>query len=86
MRDSEAADDVLPHELGDVFVLDASVCFSFYPFTKVICGDEQEFLLGSCGFGSASSEVRIIYLYLSLILHAVGVSAVQELVLVPIHW
>ena len=49
LRDSEAADDVLPHELGDVFVLDASVCFSFYPFTKVICGDEQEFLLGSCG-------------------------------------
>ena len=44
------ADDVLPYELGDIFVFDASVCFSFHPFTEVIRGDEQEFLLGSCGW------------------------------------
>ena len=50
LRDFKAADNVLTHELGDVFVLDASVCFSFYPFTEVICGDEQEFLMGSCGW------------------------------------
>ena len=40
------ADDVLPYELGDIFVFDASVCFSFHPFIEVICGDEQEFFSG----------------------------------------
>ena len=40
LRDSKVADDVLPHELADVFVLDASICFTFYPFTEVICGDD----------------------------------------------
>ena len=47
LRDSKAANDVLPYEFGDIFVLDASICFCFYPFTEVICGDEQEFLLGA---------------------------------------
>ncbi|RVW67221.1 hypothetical protein CK203_063638 [Vitis vinifera] len=41
--------DVFPYELGDIFVFDASVCFSFHPFTEVIRGDEQEFLCG-CGW------------------------------------
>ncbi|RVW84078.1 hypothetical protein CK203_040608 [Vitis vinifera] len=50
LGDSEAADDVFPYELGDIFVFDASVCFNFHPFTKVIHGDEQKFLLGGCGW------------------------------------
>ena len=50
LGDSKAADDVLPYELGDIFVFDASVCFSFHPFTEIIRGDEQKFFLGSCGW------------------------------------
>ncbi|RVW41143.1 hypothetical protein CK203_069845 [Vitis vinifera] len=39
-----------PHEFGDIFVFDACICFSFYPFTEVIRSDEQKFLLGGCGW------------------------------------
>ncbi|RVW68783.1 hypothetical protein CK203_060954 [Vitis vinifera] len=46
LGDSEVTDDVFPHELGDILVFDASVCFGFHPFTEVICGDEQEFSFG----------------------------------------
>ncbi|RVW86984.1 hypothetical protein CK203_043517 [Vitis vinifera] len=31
---SKTADDVFPYELGDIFVFDASICFSFHPFTE----------------------------------------------------
>ena len=48
LRDPKAANDVFPHKFGDIFILDVSICFCFYPFIEVICGDEQEFLLGSC--------------------------------------
>ena len=48
LRDSKPTNDVLPNEFGDIFVLDASICFYFYPFTEVIRGNEQKFLLGSC--------------------------------------
>ena len=50
LGDSEVADDVFPYEFGDIFVFDASIRFSFYPFTEVIRGDEQKFLLGRCGW------------------------------------
>ena len=50
LGNSKAANNVLPYEFGDIFIFDACICFSFYPFTEVIRGDEQEFLLGSCGW------------------------------------
>ena len=40
LRDSKPTNDVLPNEFGDIFVLDASICFYFYPFTEVISGNE----------------------------------------------
>ena len=53
LRDSKPANDVLPNESRDIFVLDVSIRLCFYPFTEVICGNEQEFLLGNCeGQGS----------------------------------
>ena len=53
LRDSKPTNDVLPNEFRDIFVLDISIRFYFYPFTEVICGNEQEFHLGSCdGQGS----------------------------------
>ena len=48
LRDSKSANDVLPNEFGDIFVLNVSIRFYFYPFTEVVYGNEQEFLLGSC--------------------------------------
>ncbi|RVW41938.1 hypothetical protein CK203_081586 [Vitis vinifera] len=41
LGDSEATDDVFPYELGDILVFDASICFSFHPFTEVIRGDRE---------------------------------------------
>ncbi|RVW19456.1 hypothetical protein CK203_114602 [Vitis vinifera] len=41
LGDSEATNDVFPKEFGDdIFVFDASICFSFHPFTKVIRGNK----------------------------------------------
>ena len=50
LKDPKTTNDVFPHKFGDIFVLDASICFCFYPFTEVIYGDEQKFFLGSCGW------------------------------------
>ena len=50
LRDSKPANDVLPHKFGDILVLDVGICLCFYPFAEVVCGDEQEFLLGSRGW------------------------------------
>ena len=50
LRDPKVANDVLPHKLGDIFVLDASIRLYFYPFTEVVYGNEQEFLLSGCGW------------------------------------
>ena len=47
LRDSKPANDVLPNEFRDIFVLDASIHLCFYPITEVIRGNEHEFLLGS---------------------------------------
>ena len=53
LRDSKPTNDVLRKEFGDIFVLDVSIRFGLYPFTEVVCGNEQGFLLGSCdGQGS----------------------------------
>ena len=48
LRDSKLANDVLPNEFGDIFVLDASICFCFYSFTEVVRSNKQKFLLGNC--------------------------------------
>ena len=50
LRDPKAANDVLLHKFGDILVLDVGICLYFYPFAEVVCGDEQEFLLGSRGW------------------------------------
>ena len=50
LRDPKTANDVLPLKLGDIFVFDADIRLCFYPFTEVVCGHEQEFFLGSCGW------------------------------------
>ena len=47
LRDSKPANDVLPNEFRDIFVLDASIHLCFYPITEVIRGNEHEFLLGN---------------------------------------
>ena len=49
LRYSEQADNVLPHKLGDVLVFDGSEGFSFYPFTKVLCGNQQQLFLSYGG-------------------------------------
>ncbi|RVW59095.1 hypothetical protein CK203_113308 [Vitis vinifera] len=46
------ADDVFPYEFGDIFVFDASICFSFHPFTEVIRGDEQNFFWAGAAGGT----------------------------------
>ena len=40
----ESADNILPHKLGDVLAFDGSEGFSFYPFAKVVGGNQQLFL------------------------------------------
>ncbi|KAL6319765.1 hypothetical protein AAG906_036823 [Vitis piasezkii] len=57
LRDSKPTNDVLQNEFRDIFVLDASIRLCFYPFTEVISGNEQEFLLGSCN-GQGSHYVQ----------------------------
>ena len=41
LRYPEMADNILPHKLGDVIVFDGSEGFSFYPFAKAVCGNQQ---------------------------------------------
>ena len=41
----EPADNILPHKLGDVLVFDGGEGFSFYPFAKVVGGNQQQLFL-----------------------------------------
>ena len=45
LRYSEPAEDILPHKLGDVLVFDGGEGFSFYPFVKVVNGNQQQLFL-----------------------------------------
>ena len=47
-RYSKLTYDILPHKLGDVLVFDGGEDFSFYPFAKVVGGNQQLFLSGGC--------------------------------------
>ena len=41
LRYFEPTDNILPHKLGDVLVFDGGEGFGFYPFAKVIGGNQQ---------------------------------------------
>ena len=41
LRFFEPTDNILPHKLGDILVFDGGEGFSFYPFSKVISGNQQ---------------------------------------------
>ena len=45
LKYSEPADNILPHKLGDVLVFDGSEGFSYYPFAKVVGGNQQQLVL-----------------------------------------
>ena len=56
LRYFESTDDILPHNLGDVLVFDGGEGFSFYPFSKVVGGNQQQlFLNGVEGSGPTIS-------------------------------
>ena len=42
LRYSESVDDIFPHKLGDVLVFDGGEGFSFYPFSKVVSGNQYQ--------------------------------------------
>ena len=41
LRYSKLADNIFPYKLDDVFILDRGKGFSFYPFAKIVGGDQQ---------------------------------------------
>ena len=45
LRYSELADDIPPHKLGDVLIFDGGEGFNFYPFAKVVSGNQQQLFL-----------------------------------------
>ena len=45
LRYSELTNNILPHKLGDVLVFDGGEGFSFYPFAKVVGGNQQQLFL-----------------------------------------
>ena len=45
LRYSELANNILPHKLGDVPVFDGGEGFNFYPFAKVVSGNQQQLFL-----------------------------------------
>ena len=45
LRNSESADDVFPYKTSSISLCDFGERFRFYPFGKVINGDDQEFSL-----------------------------------------
>ena len=42
LRCSEPADNILPHKLCDILVFDGGEGFRFYPFAKVVSGNQQQ--------------------------------------------
>ena len=51
LKYSEPAGDILPHKLGDVLVFNGGKGFSFYPFAKVVGGNQQQFFFSWGGRG-----------------------------------
>ena len=45
LRYSEPSSNILPHKLGDVLVFDGGEGFSFYPFAKVVDGNQQQLFM-----------------------------------------
>ena len=45
LRYFESADNILPRKMGDVLVFDGSEGFSFFPFAKVVGGNQQQLVL-----------------------------------------
>ena len=45
LRYFEPADNIPPHKLGDILVFDGSESFGFYPFAKVVDGNQQQLFL-----------------------------------------
>ena len=45
LRYSESADDILSHKLDDILVFDGGEGFIFYPFAKIVDGNQQKLLL-----------------------------------------
>ena len=41
LRYSEPADNILPHKLVDILVFNGGEGFSFYPFAKIVGGNQQ---------------------------------------------
>ena len=46
LRYFEPINDILPQKLGYVLIFDGGEGFNFYPFTKVVGGNQQLFLSG----------------------------------------
>ena len=41
LRYSKPADNILPYKLDDILVFDGGEGFSFYPFAKIVGGNQQ---------------------------------------------
>ena len=41
LRYSESTDYILPHKLDNIFIFDGGEGFSFYPFAKIVGGNQQ---------------------------------------------
>ena len=44
LRYSEPVDNILPYKLDDILVFDGNEGFSFYPFAKIVGGNQQQLL------------------------------------------
>ena len=49
LRYSKPSDNIHPHKLGDVLVFDRGEGFNFYPFAKVVDGNQQQLFLSLGG-------------------------------------
>ena len=41
LRYSELTDNIPPHKLDDILIFDGGEGFSFYPFAKIVGGNQQ---------------------------------------------
>ena len=41
LRYSELTDNIPPHKLDDILIFDGGEGFSFYPFAKIVSGNQQ---------------------------------------------
>ena len=47
LRYSELVDNIIPHKLGGILVFDRGEGFNFYPFAKVVDGNQQQLSLSN---------------------------------------